>query len=101
MAGRLVVLEFEDRDAAEAFVRNRHQPEHLGYRVGGMYILPDKFCECAEKNRKNVKNWRRGSRTGLQICINCRRPSSFHNKGIWLRLQHLFGYNLLTPKEEG
>lgn len=93
MAGRFVVLKFDDPDSANAFVANNHVPHALGYSIIAMFVLPTKFCDCADKRRQNVKNWARGSRTGLWICRVCKRPSIFHMRGLLARLETTFGYN--------
>lgn len=100
MAGRFVVLEFDDRSAAESFMENHYMPEQLGYRPLAMFVVPTKFCDCPDKKRQNAKNWARGKRTGLQLCVNCRRPSIFHQKGLMERLQHIFGYNQMEIEYE-
>lgn len=95
MAERMVVLRFEDADAANMFAINDSLSEQLGYEVKALFVIPTKFCTCPEKTRVQVKNWRRGRRTGIQICIKCRRPSRFHTEGIMARLEHVFGFNQL------
>jgi hypothetical protein len=93
MAGRMVVIRFDDRDAANMFARNENVANQLGFEVMGIYVLPTKFCECPDRLRQNAKNWSRGKRTGLQLCVRCRRPSAFHVGGLKTRLQHHFGYD--------
>lgn len=95
MAGRYVILEFDDRDAAEAFVTNPHIPQQLGYSVTAMFLKPKAFCSCPDKLRQNNKNWAKNKRYGLYICLNCRKPSIFHERGIMDRLKYVFGYNLM------
>ena len=98
MAERMVILRFEDVDAANSFVQNSTLPEQLGYEVKAMFLVPTKFCECPEKTRVNVKNWARGRRTGIQLCVRCKRPSRFHTEGIMARLEHVFGFNQLAVR---
>lgn len=100
MAGRFVILEFDDSSAAEAFTQNSYMPEQLGYRPIAVYIVPTKFCECPNKKRQNAANWKRGKRTGLQVCVTCKRPSNFHAGGLMARLQYHFGYNQLEIQYE-
>lgn len=100
MAGRFVILEFDDPQSAESFIENRYMPEQLGYRQLAMFILPTKFCECPDKSRQHADNWKRGKRTGLQLCVRCRRPSKFHTKGLMERLEHIFGYNQVSVEYE-
>lgn len=95
MAGRLVVLEFDDRDAAEAFVTNPNQPEQQGFKVRAMYLSPTKFCQCPDKQRQDGRNWTKGRRTGLFLCIRCRKPSVFYQRGLLERLKFALGLNLL------
>ena len=93
MAGRFVVLEFDDPDSAESFVQNDHIPDQLGFKTLAMYVAPKKFCECPGKH--DVKDWFKGKRTGLYLCRKCRKPSIHHKRGIVPRLQYVFGFNLL------
>lgn len=93
MAGRFVILRFDDRDAANMLAVNKNLADQLGFKVTGVYILPTKFCECDDRLRQNAKNWFRGKRSGLQLCQRCRRPSGFHVSGLEGRLQHVFGKN--------
>lgn len=103
MAGRYVILEFEDRDAANAFVQNNHVPHHLGFKIVAMFLKPKKFCECPERKTKGITktgrvhqdNWRKHPKYGLYVCRECGRPSQFHNRGILQRLQYAFGYSIL------
>ena len=95
MAGRYVILEFEDRDAADAFVTNEHIQEQLDFTPVAMYLKPKKFCECPDKTRVHQNNWKKHKKYGLYICTRCGRPSKFHNRGILQRLQYAFGYSLL------
>lgn len=102
MAGRFVILRFDDRSAAEAFVENRHMPNQLGYKLFAMFLIPTKFCNCPDKQRQNVKNWGKGKLSGLYICRTCKRVSRHHEDGTLSRLQYVFGYNQLpssVPEE--
>ena len=89
MAGRYVILEFEDKEVAEKFVGANQQA------VLGMFMKPEKFCQCPDKRRQNVTNWVKGARTGLYLCRVCKKPSEHHQKGIMTRLKYVFGKNLL------
>ena len=100
MAERMVILRFEDVDSANSFAANETLAEQLAYEVKAMFVIPTKFCECPEKKRQNVKNWRRGRRTGIQLCIDCKRPSRFHTEGIMARLEMIFGFNQLVVEHE-
>jgi hypothetical protein len=93
MAGRFVVLKFDDPDSANAFVANNHMPHHLGFSIMAMFVLPVQFCDCPDKRRQNIKNWARGSRSGIWICRVCKKPSVYHMKGLLERLEGIFGYN--------
>jgi hypothetical protein len=99
MAGRYVVIEFDDPDSADAFMQNDNMAEQLTYRRLGLFVSPKKFCHCADRKRQNAKNWRRGKRTGLQLCVDCKRPSIFHQRGLMERLVHVFGYNLMEIED--
>jgi hypothetical protein len=99
MAGRYVLIEFDDREAAETFTQMDALSSQLGYRRLGLYVSPRKFCECPEKRRQNAKNWVRGKRTGLQLCVVCRKPSIFHQRGLMERIQHALGFNLIEIED--
>lgn len=96
MAERMVILRFKDPDAANAFSANNTLAEQLDYEVKALFLVPVKFCECPDRKRQNAKNWRRGRRSGLQLCVTCKRPSRFHTEGIMARLEHVFGHNQLN-----
>jgi hypothetical protein len=100
VAGRYIVVEFDDSMAADTFTQNQTMGSVMGYKVIGLFIRPEKFCQCPDKQRQNVKNWARGKRTGLWLCKRCKRPSVFHQRGIMDRLLHVFGYNLLPVEWE-
>lgn len=95
MAGRFLILEFDDPDSAASLAQNKIMAEQLGFKPYAMFILPKRFCECPDRSRQHAANWKRGSRTGLQVCAVCKRPSKFHMEGLMKRLQYLFGYNQL------
>lgn len=95
MAGRIIILEFDNKDQAEAFLANTKALEYDGAKPIAMFLRPNQFCQCPDKRRQNVSNWRKGKRTGLYLCINCRKPSIHHQKGILSRLQYVFGFNQL------
>ena len=95
MAGRFVVLSFDSRDSAEAFVSHTKALEYDGAELVAMFMKPEQFCECPTKRRQNVANWAKGKRTGLYLCRVCKKPSVHHQQGILTRLQYVFGYNLL------
>jgi hypothetical protein len=99
MAERMVVLRFEDADAANSFAANSTLAEQLDYQVKAVFLVPTKFCQCPEKTRVNVKNWVRGRRTGIQVCVRCKRPSRFHTEGIMVRLENVFGFNQLAVRD--
>lgn len=95
MAGRYIILEFEDRDAANAFVMNENLSSQLGFIVRAMYLKPKSYCTCPDKKRVHVDNWDKHKKYGLYICRMCKKPSRFHNRGILERLQYTFGYSIL------
>lgn len=97
MAGRFVILEFDDRKSAEAFVNfhQRHEKMTSRGKVMAMFMKPDKFCDCPTKRRQNATNWAKGSRSGLYLCKVCKKPSVHHQQGIIERLKYVFGNNLL------
>lgn len=95
MAGRYIILEFEDRDEASAFVQMSHLQEQLHFKPMAMFLKPKICCQCPDKNRQQLNNWRKHPKYGLYICTKCKRPSKFHEGGLIKRLQYAFGYNLL------
>ena len=99
MAGRYVILEFDDKDLAQSFVGSSVK-EQFDFRVTAMFLKPTQFCECPDKQRHNVQNWAKGKRTGLYLCKRCRKPSVHHQSGILSRLQYVFGYNQLDIERE-
>ena len=70
-------------------------PDQLGYRPVAMYLKPKATCQCPDKRRQHVNNWRKHRRYGLYICTACGKPSRFHEGGILKRLQYAFGYSIL------
>jgi len=93
------MLEFEDRDAADAFVQNDNLSEQLTYRRLGIWVRPVKFCECPTKQRQQLKNWRKGKRTGLQLCVVCKRPSPAWERGLLQRIGFVLGHNQLEIED--
>lgn len=94
MAGRYIILEFDDKVDAEAFVTNPNL-SMVGAKPVAMFLKPNKFCTCPDKLRQNNSNWRKHSKFGLYICMRCKLPSKHHQTGILERLKYVFGYNLL------
>lgn len=94
MSGRYIVLAFEDRHQADAFVSNELALKYDGARVEGIYLKPSTFCECPDKDRQNVKNWKRGKRSGVFLCVRCKKASVYHEKGLAARFRQVFGYDL-------
>lgn len=96
MAGRYLIVEFDDKDAAEMFSINSTLSEQLGFKVRAMYLKPNKFCDCPDKAKHTMGNWRKHPRYGLYVCSRCKKPSRHHQTGIVERLQYVFGFNLLN-----
>lgn len=99
MAGRYVVIEFDDADAANMFAINENISGQLGYRVKAMFLKPTKFCVCSNKKRQNVADWTKHKTSGLYLCNKCKKPSTHHQSGMLSRLQYVFGFNLLDNKK--
>jgi hypothetical protein len=93
MAGRYLVLEFEDKGAAEQVVRDE-MAQQYGGQVVGLFLKPREYCNCSDKARQNGKNWRKHKIFGLYICISCKKPSRHHESGVLGRLQYVFGYDI-------
>jgi hypothetical protein len=106
MAGRYIILTFDDKDEAETFALEmmevpQGEMPHLpgSARIFGMFIKPMKFCECPDKRRQDGRNWFKGKNTGLFLHQDCRRPSVFHQRGLMDRLCHILGKNLVGGSE--
>lgn len=95
MAGRYVILEFDNKLNAEAFISQRAALDADGADVRGVFLSPDKFCKCPDKARQNNSNWARGSRSGIWLCRRCKKPSRHHQGGLLSRLRTALGNNLL------
>lgn len=100
MAGRTVVIEFDDREAAQAFVEMNHLQSQLGFSIRAMFLKPKVFCQCPDKSRHDNRNWRKHPRFGLYLHTACGKPSIHHQRGTINRLQYVFGFNLLDKVEE-
>lgn len=101
MAGRYVILEFDDKDAAAAFMMNEHISKQMGFRRIAEYLKPTKFCECPDKKRQDGRNWKRHRKFGLFVhSPGCGRPSVFHERGVIKRLRFVFGNNLMEIEDE-
>lgn len=100
MAGRYVVLEFDDGDAAAAFLMNQHIPQQMGFRRIAVYLKPNKFCQCPDKQRQDGRQWKKHKKYGLFVHRACGRPSIFHERGVIPRLQFVFGFNLLEVEDD-
>lgn len=107
MAGRTVILEFDDKDEAETFALEMMDAPAKGMpfvpqsgRIIAMFVKPVKFCECPDKSRQDGRNWMRGKKTGLFLHTACRRPSVHHQRGVMERLKWALGKNLLEKEDE-
>lgn len=93
MAGRYLLIAFRDADTAnqyEATLAFSTLEDH-GIRSLGQFYRPDVFCECPDKQRVHVNNWKRGKRSGIPVCSNCRRPSRYWRTGLLKRLEVALG----------
>lgn len=80
----LVVVEFDDDDAARKFVEKVNDGfsprgrEYKNRRVVGMFGQPRKFCECPDaqqaSSRKNPVRIQRGQKRGWWVHDACARP---------------------------
>lgn len=80
---RYLVIEIEDKDAAEKLMQqiNTKTRAGAGLRVAGLFAKPGKTCKCPDARRANFgdKNWQpatilRGGRFGWWVCSRCNRP---------------------------
>jgi hypothetical protein len=76
--GRLVLIEFDNREEANAFVEEHHIPQATpgSVRIVGVFIMPAMLCECQPKTDKSF----RGSRFGLWACTTCRKVKPFEGQ---------------------
>jgi hypothetical protein len=92
MARRLVLLEFEDPDSANAFVMNDNIAGQLAFTVRGLFMLPTSLCECPGK--KDIKEYARGKKSGIWLHRKCKKPSPHWVGGIDTRLAQALGHDL-------
>lgn len=91
---RYVLVEFDDNDGADNFVKLIQQGEGVmdgeqktsGIRIRGVFFKPTQFCSCSSPGDTSVL----GAKYGLRIHKECGKPKP----GI---CQH--PRNLLDPKE--
>jgi hypothetical protein len=80
MAGRYLLIEFDDEASAERLRAQINQATRngKGFRVVGLFARPGPtFCRCG--NWENIKGrpytpQKRGARFGWQVCLVCRKP---------------------------
>jgi hypothetical protein len=76
--GRLVLIEFDDNEMAEAFLKASDLPQLFEFNVVGVFIKPASLCECSPRSEDSF----RGAKFGLWACPNCRKVKS--NSGQYL-----------------
>jgi hypothetical protein len=90
---QLVMIEFHDPDAANAFVQNAVLASQLDYERVGMWLMPQSTCEC--KLKPNLANWSRKNKAGIPVCRKCHKPSVVWRGGLGERLWVALGRNKL------
>jgi hypothetical protein len=67
--GRLVLIEFDDNEMTEAFLKASDLPQLFEFRVVGTFIKPASLCECFPREEKSFH----GAKFGLFACKKCRK----------------------------
>ena len=102
---RIVVLQFEDNEEADIFVKNEGMHPETAiwtYETVGMFQMPTMFCPNSGSGGcstgKRVRAWQRGQKFGWWVCTICKKPSGYVPPGkpneIWRRVVSQ-GVNLL------
>jgi hypothetical protein len=84
---RLVILEFEDNDAAERFTQsmnNRLGPGSLPQAsvamayadVIAVFAKPTKFCECPASTKKSLSSFGKSKKYGWYVHRTCGKPTA-------------------------
>jgi len=103
---RLVVLQFEDNDEAEAFVKAQHvlwSDEHTNTsklrsaEFVGLFALPTIFCE-GHGNSKQL-GFARGVKYGWWVCSRCGKPARSRTIENLIRNVLSQGRNFLTQPQ--
>lgn len=98
MAGRYLLIEFDDAKAADALRAQIDAASHKGkrYRAVGLFAIPGPtFCECGtHTNTKTQKSTlKRGRKFGWWVCTVCQKPQSH------MRLTNLIGVeDIIRPR---
>lgn len=106
---RYVMLEFDDNQMAEDFIKAVHEGLGVIYpkqvkidedkweskfiplvaKVRGLWFKPVNFCECTPQPEDSARNFIKGSRFGVYVHKVCKKPRKGGNQ---------FPKNLLDPK---
>lgn len=79
---RYVVLEFDDNDDAERYVKEDRWDIFCG-DVIGVYAKPTKFCHCVGSKAKRMA-FTRTARFGWWVHVDCKKPTEAWAKGMLL-----------------
>lgn len=95
MAGRFLLIEFDDEESANALRAKIEDASRRGkkFRVVGMFSRPGpNFCRCGnwttQRGAPHTPN-KRGQKFGWQVCLKCKRPVPVMS----------FLRNLIEPKD--
>lgn len=103
MAGRIVVLEFKDKVAYDAWRTDEGRTDDVIDQWGkvlGTFLLPTQFCKCirpGKGDKAEARDWKMHSKYRIHVCKHCGRPSQYWVKGILVRLGIALGKNLDEP----
>lgn len=79
MAGRYLLIEFDDEAAATLLRERIDNATRNGkrYRVVGLFARPSNFCRCGTwtTDRGRVATTKRGRRLGWTVCTVCKKPA--------------------------
>lgn len=98
MAGRYLLIEFDDPQSADALRARIDNATREGkrYRVVGMFAIPGpQFCECDTKvdTKTQRSTLQRGRKFGWWVCKVCKKPDSY------MRLVNLIGVEeIIKPR---
>jgi hypothetical protein len=81
VAGRYLLIEFDDAASADALRAQIDNASHKGkrFRVVGLFSKPTGYCQCDPQNhvttRSNTSTLKRGKKFGWWVCSVCKRPA--------------------------
>ena len=98
MAGRYLLIEFDDAESANALRTQIDSASRKGkkYRAVGLFAIPGPtFCDCGKETstRTEGSSLKRGKKFGWWVCSICKKPSTM------MRLNNLIGVEeIISPR---